>query len=473
MSTRSSTSKLIPPFSNPDSIIPNHRRNLGEASLLFDFEEINMNPNNNLGPPLAGPIPKNPALDLQTMEELCQPTMKGQGRRIALVNIEAMNFRLKNHMIQQVQNSCQFHGLPARPSVPPPNPPSSEEEVEQDPEPTMDQVHISSSKSTAHVSSLVIQQALASKLNEIPERNPHQPPIPYPLRVGVDTAYPRHEYAVSSLMGTAYCPTPSSDPVVASLSPSLTPFEDSDFLLEETDAFLALDDSIPPEIDNGISVTTAGTRVKTASESYYCQYKEVNTAQVEVSAAHKLQRNILKCLLLLVEVKTVSTKLQKLVSHSDLLGEKLSQEDVNKKILRSLSPEWNTHVVVWRNKVDLDTMSIDDLYNNLKVYDQKSKGFNTANGVSTTSTQVNVVDNLNDIEKIALRWKIAMLTMRARRFLKKTRRNLTVNGNESLMFDMSKVECYNCHKRGHFARECRAPKNQIPSIREAQEGVCP
>ncbi|GJR47462.1 reverse transcriptase domain-containing protein [Tanacetum coccineum] len=46
-------------------------------------------------------------------------------------------------------------------------------------------------------------------------------------------------------------PTPSSDPVIASLSPSLTPFGDSDFLLEETDAFLALDDSIPPEIDNG------------------------------------------------------------------------------------------------------------------------------------------------------------------------------------------------------------------------------
>ncbi|GJX10254.1 hypothetical protein Tco_0200113 [Tanacetum coccineum] len=44
----------------------------------------------------------------------------------------------------------------------------------------------------------------------------------------------------------------SSDPVVASLSPSLTPFEDSDFLFEEIDAFLALDDLIPPKIDNGI-----------------------------------------------------------------------------------------------------------------------------------------------------------------------------------------------------------------------------
>ncbi|GJU82890.1 reverse transcriptase domain-containing protein [Tanacetum coccineum] len=47
-------------------------------------------------------------------------------------------------------------------------------------------------------------------------------------------------------------PTPSSDVVVASLSPSLTPFGDSDFLLEETDVFLSLDDSIPPGVDNGI-----------------------------------------------------------------------------------------------------------------------------------------------------------------------------------------------------------------------------
>ncbi|GJU26373.1 reverse transcriptase domain-containing protein [Tanacetum coccineum] len=46
------------------------------------------------------------------MEELCQPTMNGWGGPIASVNIQATNFGLKNHMIQQVQNSCQFHGLP-------------------------------------------------------------------------------------------------------------------------------------------------------------------------------------------------------------------------------------------------------------------------------------------------------------------------------------------------------------------------
>nr|GEW82470.1 ribonuclease H-like domain-containing protein [Tanacetum cinerariifolium] len=54
-------------------------------------------------------------------------------------------------------------------------------------------------------------------------------------------------------------------------------------------------------------------------------------------------------------------RLQKLVSQLELLGEKLSQEDVNQKLLRSLSPEWNTHAVVWRNKADSDTMSMDDL----------------------------------------------------------------------------------------------------------------
>ncbi|GKE01918.1 hypothetical protein Tco_1389901 [Tanacetum coccineum] len=95
-------------------------------------------------------------------------------------------------------------------------------------------------------------------------------------------------------------------------------------------------------------------------------------------------------------------RLQKLVSQLELLRETISQEDVNQKLLRSLSPEWNTHVVVWRNKTDLDTMSMDDLYNNLKVYEPEVKGMsssiNTANGVSAANTQVNAanIKNLSD-----------------------------------------------------------------------------
>nr|GFD11212.1 hypothetical protein [Tanacetum cinerariifolium] len=58
-----------------------------------------------------------------------------------------------------------------------------------------------------------------------------------------------------------------------------------------------------------------------------------------------------------------------------------------------------------------------------------------------------------------LKWQMVMLTMRARRFLQMTERNLGTNGTTSIRFDMSKVECYNCHKSGHFARECRSPKD--------------
>ncbi|GKF89682.1 hypothetical protein Tco_0263645, partial [Tanacetum coccineum] len=189
-------------------------------------------------------------------------------------------------------------------------------------------------------------------------------------------------------------------------------------------------------------------------------------------------------------------------------GESILQEDVNQKFLRSLSPEWNTHTIVWRNKPEIDTLSMDDLYNNLKIYEPEVKGtsslstntqniafvssnstnstngaVNTAHGATTASTQATAInsttiDNLsdvvicaffasqpnspqldnadlqqihpNDLEEIDLRWQMAMLIMRAKRFLKNTRRKLTVNGNETIGFDKSKVECYNCHKRGHL-----------------------
>nr|GEY05477.1 hypothetical protein [Tanacetum cinerariifolium] len=154
------------------------------------------------------------------------------------------------------------------------------------------------------------------------------------------------------------------------------------------------------------------------------------------AATKKTQRNLLKKQYENFEASNSEMldqtfdRLQKLVSQLEHLGEKLSQEDVNQKLLRSLSPEWNTHDVVWRNKADLDTMSMDDLYNNLKVYELEVKGMsssnsstqniafvsssnnnstngavntaqavNTALGVSTSGTQVNTanIDNLSDV----------------------------------------------------------------------------
>nr|GFB88605.1 ribonuclease H-like domain-containing protein [Tanacetum cinerariifolium] len=176
-----------------------------------------------------------------------------------------------------------------------------------------------------------------------------------------------------------------------------------------------------------------------------------------------------------------------------------SSEDVNLKFLRSLPFEWKTHTLIWRNKADLEDKSLDDLFNSLKIYESEMKhSSSTATDshnlafVSSTSTDsttdsvsadVNVsaigakltastlpnVDSLSnaviysffasqssipqldnedlkridmdDLEEMDLKWQMAMLTMRARRFLQKTGRNLGANGPTSMGFDMEKVKC--------------------------------
>nr|GEU49692.1 reverse transcriptase domain-containing protein [Tanacetum cinerariifolium] len=106
MSTRLSTRNLFSPLKNPELTI--RRRTRVDHNLLDDFN-MAINGNGDNQPPLEGgdlPVP-----DLRTIEELCQSTLNGQGGPIALIAIQATNFGLKNDMIQQVQNSCQFHGL--------------------------------------------------------------------------------------------------------------------------------------------------------------------------------------------------------------------------------------------------------------------------------------------------------------------------------------------------------------------------
>nr|GEX69856.1 hypothetical protein [Tanacetum cinerariifolium] len=152
-----------------------------------------------------------------------------------------------------------------------------------------------------------------------------------------------------------------------------------------------------------------------------------------------------------------------------------------------------THTLIWRNKANIEEHSLDDLFNSLKIYEAEVKHSSTlgnptqnldfvsssntnstidsvsaATSVSAICAQLPVpqLDNedlnqidVDDLEEMDLRCQMAMLTMRAKRFLQKTRRNLGDNRVTTMGFDMSKVECYNCHRKGHFAKECRSPKD--------------
>ncbi|GKA13221.1 reverse transcriptase domain-containing protein [Tanacetum coccineum] len=178
--------------------------------------------------------------------------------------------------------------------------------------------------------------------------------------------------------------------------------------------------------------------------------------------------------------------LQKLISQLEIQGEVITQEDMNLKLLRrSSSTSQNL-----QNMAFVSSNSTNSNYNS-----SINEADNTAYGVSAAHTQCNSTsgDNLSDamicaflasqpnspqlaredleqinpddLEEMDLQWKMTMLTNRAMRFIQRTGRKLDVNG-QRVGFDRSKVECYNCHKYGHFARECRAPRNQENKGRE-------
>nr|GEX55633.1 putative reverse transcriptase domain, ribonuclease H-like domain, aspartic peptidase domain protein [Tanacetum cinerariifolium] len=108
-------------------------------------------------------------------------------------------------------------------------------------------------------------------------------------------------------------------------------------------------------------------------------------------------------------MEVVKKMLQKLISQLEIQGEVIEQEDMNLKLLRSLPSKWKTHALIWRNKEEIETISLDDL-EDLEQIDP------------------------DDLEEIYLQWEMAMLTIRARRFIKRTSKKLDING-QRIRFD--------------------------------------
>ncbi|PWA82283.1 ribonuclease H-like domain-containing protein [Artemisia annua] len=213
-------------------------------------------------------------------------------------------------------------------------------------------------------------------------------------------------------------------------------------------------------------------------------------------------------------------RFQNLLSMLEIHGVDISTKDANLKFLRSLPSIWHVIATMIRGQPDLATMDFDDLYNNLKVYEHEMNGksgstshnitFVSSAKTSSTSTKSTAYpvqsivgdvyttmttttsppsNNINcddvvcsffaqqatlpityeedllqieedDLEEIDIRWQVAMITARIKKFMKKTGRGIDFKAKQGIAFDKSKIECFNCQRTGHFARECKFAKYQ-------------
>ncbi|GJY36363.1 putative ribonuclease H-like domain-containing protein [Tanacetum coccineum] len=183
-------------------------------------------------------------------------------------------------------------------------------------------------------------------------------------------------------------------------------------------------------------------------------------------------------------------RFQSLLSQLEIHGVGVSTEDANQKFLRvfesdikgSTASSSSTQNVAFvssestNSTNDVSTVygvSTSSGYNSQKEgsssYTDKLKySFfsNQSSGLQLDHEDLKQVDEF-DLEEMDLKWQVAMISMRLKKFYKKTRRRLQFDAKEPVGFGKTKVECFNCHNTWHFARECRSKGNQESKRRDA------
>ncbi|KAI3735348.1 hypothetical protein L6452_14843 [Arctium lappa] len=209
-------------------------------------------------------------------------------------------------------------------------------------------------------------------------------------------------------------------------------------------------------------------------------------------------------------------RFNKLIGELATVGVQIDQDGLNRKFLRSLSDEWTMYTVSFRQNDQLEEKELDDLYNDLRVFESEIEAKRRPSGyvhnaallsASTDSTSnpesVSAANGANqekgnetvfeaflashgnsslinddleqlhpdDLEEMDIKWQMAMLSMRVKKFIKRTgRNNFSQRREDGAGFDKSKVECYKCHQKGHFARECRSGVSHNNNHQQAQSG---
>nr|GEW47264.1 ribonuclease H-like domain-containing protein [Tanacetum cinerariifolium] len=195
-------------------------------------------------------------------------------------------------------------------------------------------------------------------------------------------------------------------------------------------------------------------------------------------------------------------RFQTLLSQLEIYGAGVSHEDANQKFLRSLPSSWSQVALIMRNKPGLDTLSFDDLYNNLRVFERDVKGttasssFNMQNMafVSTDNTRstndvstaysvsspyvsksqkegyASYTDEINDddLEEIDLKWQVAMISMRIKKFHKRTGRKLQFDTRDTVGFDKTKINSGSDNEVESFSKTCEESYARLKKLYNEQ-----